>query len=338
MLKIMKRNAVVILVVFALLAIAYTAFELFVPVQAGNKNIEVEIPRGATFRQAAEILQRERLIRDAKVFLLLGRLAGADRKIRAGFYSFWSSMSPMDIFSIIRGGRIIEFELRVIEGDSLYEIAEAFEKAGVESSEKVLELCRDPDFLETHAIEAPSAEGYLFPDTYVVPKGMKAEDALGLMIQRMAAKVGPDAQARAQSLGMTFNQVLTLASIIEKEAVVDSERPIISAVYHNRLKKGMMLQADPTAIYGVKRSRERITRNDLKLRTPYNTYVIKGLPPGPIAAPGIKSIEAALRPARVSYLYFVSNDDGTHNFSETLSAHSEAVRSYREKKRQREEG
>jgi UPF0755 protein len=334
----MQRNAAVILVVFALLAIAYTAFELFVPVQAVNKNIEVEIPRGATFRQAAEILQRERLIRDVKVFLLLGKLAGADRKIRAGFYSFWSSMSPMDIFSIIRKGRIIEFELRVLEGDSLYEIADTFEKAGVESAEKVLDLCRDPDFLEKHAIEAPSAEGYLFPDTYVVPKGMKAEDALGLMIQHMAEKAGPAAQAKARRMGMTLNEVLTLASIIEKEAVVDSERPIISAVYHNRLRKGMMLQADPTAIYGVKRSRERITRNDLQRRTPYNTYVIKGLPPGPIAAPGLKSIEAALQPAPVSYLYFVSNNDGTHNFSDTLSEHAEAVRSYREKKRQKEEG
>jgi UPF0755 protein len=129
-----------------------------------------------------------------------------------------------------------------------------------------------------------------------------------------------------------------MASIIEKEAVADDERPLIAAVYFNRLKKNMPLQADPTAIYGIKAAREKITRNDLFTKTPYNTYVIKGLPPGPIASPGLKSIIAALHPADVPYLYFVSNNDGTHNFSETLSQHAEAVRAYRDKKRIQREG
>ncbi|MDA8077788.1 MAG: endolytic transglycosylase MltG [Nitrospiraceae bacterium] len=334
----MVRNALVVLAGFLLMVIAYAAFEMFVPVRSGNKNIEVEIPRGATFRQAADVLWKERLIRDKKIFLALGRLTGADRKIRAGFYSFWSNMSPLDIFSIIRKGRIIEFELRVIEGDSLYEIAETFAKAGLVSEEEFMELVRDPGILASHDIEAQSMEGYLYPDTYIVPKGIKAEDALDIMLSRMKEKFSPEIAARAEALGMTKTGVLTLASIIEKEAVADEERPVISAVYHNRLRKGMPLQADPTSIYGIKSSKERITKADLQRKTPYNTYVIKGLPPGPIASPGLKSMIAAVNPAQVPYLYFVSNNDGTHNFSISLNEHEAAVRAYREKKRTKEEG
>ena len=334
----MVRNALVVLAGFLLMVIAYAAFEMFVPVRSGNKNIEVEIPRGATFRQAADVLWKERLIRDKKIFLALGRLTGADRKIRAGFYSFWSNMSPLDIFSIIRKGRIIEFELRVIEGDSLYEIAETFAKAGLVSKEEFMELVRDPGILASHDIEAQSMEGYLYPDTYIVPKGIKAEDALDIMLSRMKEKFSPEIAARAEALGMTKTGVLTLASIIEKEAVADEERPVISAVYHNRLRKGMPLQADPTSIYGIKSSKERITKADLQRKTPYNTYVIKGLPPGPIASPGLKSMIAAVNPAQVPYLYFVSNNDGTHNFSISLNEHEAAVRAYREKKRTKEEG
>ena len=154
------------------------------------------------------------------------------------------------------------------------------------------------------------------------------------MIARMREKYTDKLAARAQELGMTRNQVLTLASIIEKEAVIDSERSVISAVYHNRLRKNMQLQADPTAIYGVKSSKERITLNDLKRKTAYNTYAIKGLPPGPIASPGLKSIVAALYPANVSYLYFVSQDDRSHRFAETEKEHAENVRLYRAKKRE----
>ncbi len=334
----MVRNALVMLAGFLLMVAAYAAFEMFVPVQSGNKNIEVEIPRGSTFRQAADILWKEKLIRDKKLFLVLGRLTGADRKIRAGFYSFWSSMSPLDIFSIIRKGRIIEFELRVLEGDSLYEIAETFAKSGLVTKEEFMELARDPDILSSYDIEAQSMEGYLYPDTYIVPKGIKARDALDIMLSRMKEKFSPEIVARAEALGMTRTEVLTLASIIEKEAVVDEERPVISAVYHNRLKKRMPLQADPTSIYGIKSSKERITRADLQRKTPYNTYVIRGLPPGPIASPGLKSMIAAVNPAAVPYLYFVSNNDGTHNFSVSLGEHEEAVRAYREKKRTKEEG
>ena len=333
----MKKNIAVILLSIIFMSGLYSAFELLVPVQTDNRNVEIEIPKGSTFRQAAEILAEQKFIRDARIFLLLGRLTGADRKIRAGYYSIWSSMSPLDIFKIILKGRIIEYEIKVLEGDSIYEVADAFAKTGIITTEDFLRLSRDPEFLSSHNIPAPSVEGYIFPDTYIIPKGVKAEDALGSMIDRMDQKFSGDLQKRAEKIGMTKGDVLTLASIIEKEAIEDSERPMISAVYHNRLRKKMQLQADPTSIYGLKRSSERITLSDLRRKTPYNTYLIKGLPPGPIASPGLKSIIAALHPADVPYLYFVSNNDGTHVFSVTIAEHEEAVKAYRDKRKSDEE-
>jgi len=328
----MKKNIVAILISIFIMSILYSAFEMLVPAQTGSKNIEIEIPKGATFRQAVDILLKENLIRDKRIFLLLGRLTGADREIRYGYYSIWANMSPLDIFKIIRRGRIIEYEIKILEGDSVIEIAEAFSKAGIISEKDFTRLSKDPDFLSSYNIDAPSIEGYIFPDTYLIPKGVSAEDALGSMIDRMREKYSDDLLAKAEEMGITENEVLTLASIIEKEAVIDSERPLISAVYHNRLKKRMPLQADPTCIYGIKSSKEKITRADLQRKTPYNTYVVRGLPPGPIASPGLKSIIAALNPADVSYLYFVAHDDRTHQFSATATDHLEAVKLYRERK------
>ena len=313
---------------------SYTAFEMLVPVQTGNGKLEIEIPRGSTFRQAVDILHDQKLIRDKNIFLLVGRLTGADRKIRAGFYSLWSSMSPFDIFKIIRRGQIIEYELKILEGDSLLEISAQFEKNGIMPKEEFMNLAHDPEFLDSYKIDSKSVEGYIFPDTYKIPKGISPKDALGSMIDKMREKFSPDILARMEKMGMTENQVLTLASIIEKEAVVDSERPLISAVYHNRLKKKMQLQADPTSIYGIKSSREKITREDLRRKTLYNTYQIKGLPPGPIASPGLKSIMAALYPADVPYIYFVSQDDRTHQFSTTAEEHIEAVKLYRQRQQE----
>lgn len=332
----MKKNLLIIFSIILLLAFLYPLFEMLLPVQSGSGNTEIEIPSGATFRQAVDILYNEKLIRDKKIFLLLGRLTGADRKIRAGFYSIWNSMSPLDIFRIIKKGHIVEYEIKILEGDSVIEIANAFEKAGVSTKEDFLELSKDHDLLSSYDIESPSIEGYLFPDTYIIPKGIDAEEAVGIMIDRMREKYSEKLLSRTKEIRMTENEVLTLASIIEKEAVVDEERPLVSAVYHNRLKKRMPLQADPTSIYGVKSSKEKITSNDLKRKTPYNTYTIKGLPPGPIASPGLKSIIAALYPADVPYIFFVSSSDCTHQFSSTISEHLQAVKLLRERNLNRE--
>jgi UPF0755 protein len=333
----MKKNLSIIFTSIILMAFSYAALVMFVPAQSGNRNLEIEIPRGSSFRQAIDILYNNRLLRDKKVFLLAGRLTGADRKIRAGFYSIWSSMTPFQIFNIIRKGQIIEYEVKILEGDSLLEISRQFEKTGIIRHEEFMQLVKSPAFLNSYGIKTKSIEGYIFPDTYRIPKGVSPEYALGSMIDKMREKFSPELLARMEEIGLTENQLLTLASIIEKEAVVDSERPLISAVYHNRLKRQMPLQADPTAIYGIKSSRAKITREDLLRDTPYNTYRIKGLPPGPIASPGLKSILAALYPADVPYIFFVSLDNRMHQFSTTLEEHIIAVNLYRQRQQELKE-
>ncbi len=316
-----------------LVLVLYSAVELVIPLPFGNKPMEFEIKRGATFRQVVNDLAERGLVRDRWVIHVLGRLTGADRRIRAGFYSLWGTMTPWQIFTAIRQGKIIEYEITVVPGDSLREIEKKFSsQAGTDPAE-FQKISTDKDFLETLDVDAPSLEGYIFPDTYRFPKGLEVKDALSMMVDRLREKFTDDMTARALELDISERDVLTLASIIEKEAITDDERPVIAAVYYNRLKRNMPLQADPTAIYGVKDSREKILREDLLRKTPYNTYVIKGLPPGPIASPGLRSIQAALNPADVPYLYFVSNNDGTHSFSITLSNHEEAVRAYRDKKK-----
>ena len=333
----MKRTNVFILVGILFVACSYFFIQLLVPLPTENKTIEVQIPPGTTFWQALEIFSREGLLRDKNILLLFGRISGIDRKIRAGYYSVSGSVSPLDIFKMLKEGRIIEYDITVLEGDSLLEIGDKLSSKGIISQDDFKQLASDEEFLYSYDIDAPSIEGYIFPDTYKVAKGMDPKDALGVMINRMRVKFTPDLCERASEIGFSEKETLTLASIIEKESATDEERFLISAVFHNRLRKGIPLQADPTAIYGIKSSKEKITASDLRKKTKYNTYVIRGLPPGPIASPGIRSIEAALYPADVPYVYFVSNNDGTHHFSVTAEEHSVAVRAYREKKLKEEQ-
>jgi len=333
----MKRNIIVIIFCLVFLYAAYAAVEFMAPLPEGTKTREVQIPKGATFRQAVEILAKERLIRDKNLFIFIGRLTGLHRKIRDGYYSITGAMNPLSVLMLLKNGQIIEYDITIVEGDSLLEIGEKLAERNIVDREGFEKLSTDKSFLRAYNIDAPSIEGYIFPDTYKLPKGIEPENALGMMINSLREKYPERLRTRAAELGFSEREVLTLASIIEKEAIINSERPLISAVYHNRLKKRMPLQADPTAVYGIKRSSERITMSDLKRKTPYNTYIIKGLPPGPIASPGIKSITAALYPAEVPYKYFVSNNDGTHQFSVTADEHVKAVEAYRGKKQREKE-
>lgn len=329
------KKKIIISTSLLLLFFLYMAIRLFSALPLGNKPIEFEIKRGSTFRQAVDALADKGLARDRWVILLMGKITGIDHKIKAGYYTLWGSMSPYEIFTAIRKGKVIEYELTVVPGDSLLEIAEKFSATGITDAKSFIRLCSDSSILDAYDVDAPSLEGYLFPDTYKFPKGLDAEEVISLMVNRLWEKYDADMLWQTYEMGLTERELLTMASIIEKEAVVDEERPIIAAVYYNRLKKKMPLQADPTATYGIKSSKEKIYKKDLLRKTSYNTYVIKGLPPGPIASPGFKSIEAALNPEKAPYLYFVSNNDGTHKFSETLTSHNQAVTVYRGKKKSR---
>jgi UPF0755 protein len=325
----MLKNNAVILAVIAVLASIYVFLEMALDLAPLKEPVTVEIRQGMSFGQAMDMLIMKELTRDPNVFAAFGRLTGVDKKIAPGRYCFKGRLSPFDVFRKLKEGSITPWEVTILEGDTLEDIKVKLLKDSLVSEEEFDRLAVDREFMNRMQIQAPSLEGYLFPDTYRIDKGLDADKILTMMVRRLREKYDERLLERTREIGLDERRVLTLASIIEREAAVDSERPLISAVYHNRIKRRMYLQADPTAIYGVKSLSAGVRKEDLKRKTPYNTYRIKGLPPGPIASPGLKSIKAALYPAEVPYLYFVSNNDGTHTFSRTMKEHNRAVRKYR---------
>lgn len=302
---------------------------IIAPVSFDESWKEVEIPGGVSYSKGLDILQENEIIKSKLGLLIIGKITGADTQLKPGYYSLSASMSPLQIFDDLIAGRTIQFTVTIPEGSTLQQIKEKFLEKGLLDDES-WQLAYDKDFLSLLGINAPSLEGYIFPDTYNFSKGTDPGTIFRIMVQRLREVFDEDMTARMGELRMSENRVLTLASIIEKEAIYDLERPLISAVYHNRLRKKMKLQADPTVMYGVETRDTRIRYRDLRRETPYNTYKIKGLPPGPIASPGLKSIKAALNPADVDYLFFVSKNDGTHFFSRTGKEHVEAVALYQQ--------
>jgi UPF0755 protein len=305
----------------------FVYLNLLLPLSFENRWIEVKIPQGSSYSQGLNILEEKGIIKNRFIFLVLGRLMNIERKLRAGYYNLNTSMRPIEVFNRLRKGMIVQYTIVIPEGATLQDIKPKLMSTGL-VDEDSWQLVMDKEFLLSLNIDAPSLEGYIYPDTYSFAKGVDPRDIFRIMVNRLRQNFDESLRQRAEELGMSEREVLTLASIIEKEAIFDSERPLISAVYHNRLKKNMRLQADPTVVYGIKRMQDGITWKDLKRNTPYNTYIINGLPPGPIASPGIKSIRAALYPADVDYLYFVSKNDGTHYFSRTGEEHLKAVMIY----------
>jgi len=303
---------------------------LFVPPTKEKEWKEVQVTEGMSFKAIAGTLRKEGVIRYRGYFEIIGRLQGISRKVRVGYYGLNTNMSMWEVLEALRKGRIIEYEVVVPEGYNLYQIGWTISNTPLISDpQQFIKLVKDKNYVHSLGVDADTLEGYLFPDTYYLPKGIKLEDIPKKMVLRYKAVFDDSYRARAQELGFSEQQVITLASIIEKEAKVSSERKLISAVYHNRLKKGMRLQADPTAVYGTKAWITKVTLNDLKRKSPYNTYLHKGLPPGPIANPGQGAILAALYPDRVDYLFFVAQGDGSHYFSTDYGTHEKAVGRYR---------
>ncbi len=309
-------------------------FFIFVtmPRSSNKRIIPIQIIPGRNLKDTAEDLFHANLIRNPLKFRLLARLKRYDTKIKAGEYSFSAAMSPNEILDLLVQGKVSLYKLTIPEGYNIHQIASLLSETGLCSKEKFLSAAFSHDLARDQGIDAASVEGYLFPETYSFPKGMTPEKIIFTMIKRFRTVFVPDWETQAKELGMTVHQAVTLASIIEKETGAAVERPIISSVFHNRLKKGMRLQSDPTVIYGINNFDGNITREHLRKHTPYNTYTIYGLPPGPIASPGLKAIEAALYPAETSYLYFVSKKDSTHQFSTNIKDHNLAVRNYQLRK------
>jgi UPF0755 protein len=289
----------------------------------------VEVKRGEPFLALARRLADANAIADARLFTLLARARGDDRRIRSGEYELAGNATGPEVLDALVSGKQRLRMVTVPEGLTLVEIALLLERAGFADAARIRDLAADPGFVARLELPAPRLEGYLFPDTYAFERGVTAEEIVTRMTARFREMFTPDLAQAAQERGLTIDQAVTLASIVEEEAAVAAERPTISAVFHNRLKRGMPLQSDPTVLYGVASSDGRIRSADLTRATPYNTYVIPGLPPGPIANPGRASLEAAVRPASgVTALYFVARNDRTHEFNDSLADHNRAVNRY----------
>ena len=289
----------------------------------------VDIPAQESAFGIADRLHGSGAIRSRIGFVALSLVRGSVRSLKAGEYELPRGASTLDVLALLEGGRVRQHPVLHPEGGSIAEVARTLEAARLAPAADVVRTAGDRAFLRAHGIEGPSAEGYLFPDTYHFVRGMTAEQLLGRMVQRMQGKLTAAIRERATARHLTIHELLTLASIIEREAMVREERRIISAVFWNRLRLGMPLQADPTVQYAMGKERRVLTRADLTTDHPYNTYTRPGLPPGPIASPGLDAIEATLDPAAVNYLYFVKKDDQRHHFSATVEEHNTAVARYR---------
>jgi UPF0755 protein len=331
-----KERAVDLTITLAgiVVALAATAYVHFLAPPSWERHSKViTIQSGDGFRDIARVLEENGIVRDRRSFYLLARIEGAIPKVKAGEYEMNTRMTPKMVLSKMVQGDVIKYPITVPEGFNLFQIGEVLHQSKVCNKKFFLEKVKDFSLIASLGLEVDNLEGYLFPDTYNFPKGLGAELAIRQMVARFKTVYASLAK-RAEQLGLSRKDVVTLASMIEKEAADDQERRLISAVFHNRLQRGMALQSDPTAVYGVKTKEaknERITKQDLLRKTPYNTYQFIGLPKGPIANPGLKSLYAVLYPADVSYLYFVSKNDRTHYFSSTLSEHNRAVAKYQRK-------
>ncbi len=292
-----------------------------------------EVQKGQNPNELTKALINRGIISQGKKFLWVGRIGRQWSRVKAGEYRFSPTMSPASIFSVLTSGVSMKYPLTLREGENMYELAQDLESKNLAKKEEFLALCKNPDFIASlglfHDLPPTSLEGYLFPDTYFFNKAMTNTDMIKQMVKHFFDFWGPHEQERSIQLKLTRHEIITLASMIEKETGAPEERPLISSIFHNRLHLKMRLQSDPTTIYGMwDRYHGKIHKKDLLEKNKYNTYTIQALPVGPIANPGKESIQAALFPAESPFLYFVSHNDGTHKFSKTIQEHNQAVQKY----------
>ena len=321
------------IIIFIWMTAGFFYHQATVSVGENTQTIILSIPPGATLKKISKDLQSLSLIRNASAFRLLANIRQKQTHIQVGEYELNQSMLPMDILKAITSGKTVLHPVTIPEGYRISEIAELLTETISINKEIFIKETRNKDLLNKLNITSKSLEGYLFPETYHFSKHTSEKKIIQTMLntfqQRMKTK---KIQHQIQSSDMSLHEIITLASLIEKETGMNGERKHISSVFHNRLKRKMRLQTDPTVIYAIEYFDGNIRKKDLNIDSPYNTYRHKGLPPGPIASPGIKSIVAALNPIKTSHLYFVSKKDGSHQFSSSLKEHNRAVQKYQLKK------
>jgi UPF0755 protein len=287
------------------------------------------IPPRTSLRAASESLGKAGLINSPRFFRLYAKIRGGDRQIRSGTYELKKNLGYGDILDALTLGKGIVRTVTIPEGFSVRQVVRAVATKLQVPTESVESAVRDTALRRRLDIPAATLDGYLFPDTYTLPEGSTARDAIALMVRRFEQVWTPQWTARLDTIGLNRNDVMTLASIVEEEARLPQERPVIAGVYMNRLRQGMLLQADPTVQYALPEHQTRLLFKHLRVKSDYNTYIKKGLPPGPIASPGKPSIVAALYPAQVPYKYFVAFPDGHHEFRATQAQHDAIVREAR---------
>jgi len=317
--------------VTVLLAVAGTApwfYFLWQPVMPPAPQ-QLTVGAGASLHAVAKRLEADGVIASARWFRLLARLRGDESRIRTGIYDFSESATPGAVLDRLVAGDVRRLQVTIPEGFDLRQIAARLEATGVAPADEILRLARDPQVCARLQVEAPSLEGYLFPETYTIEAGLAPERVLATLVEQLRRQLTPELLDAARSHHLDTNAFLTLASIVQKEAGNNDEMPLIAAVFLNRLRLGIPLQADPTVIYGLGDAfTGNLTKKHLREPNPYNTYTRRGLPPGPIASPGRAALEAVAHPAEVTYLYFVARGDGTHEFSRTLKEHNLAVQRF----------
>ncbi len=339
--------AAVALVVLGGLAAGTWAYLLMERPYKGYADAEtfVEIAPGSNPQSMGRALSDAGVIQSAAAFRIAVWLEGAGRRLQAGEYRFDSPMTPRAVVDKIVRGDVFLRPVTFREGLTIRQMAAIFEERGFGTAGEFVAAASKPGPIRELDPQATDLEGYLFPDTYTLPRRTTADDLVARMVSRFEKALTPETRQQAASRGLRVRALVTLASLVEKETAKADERPLVAAVYANRLKAGMGMQCDPTVIYALERAGRyngNLTRADLQFDSPYNTYRYAGLPPGPIAAPGQASLEAAANPAAVDYLYFVSRNDGSHAFATTLNEHNRNVFEYQirffRERRQRETG
>ena len=307
-----------------------------IPLSSETSHVVIEVKKGGGLNNISSLLHQKGLIKDPQAFKLLALIKGVVSNLKAGEYRLSPAMTQVEILNKISRGLVIQHSVTIPEGYNVYEIGDLLQKNNITKKDTFIARAFDPEIINKLGFNTNSLEGYLFPETYFFEKNVSDYDIIKKMAATFKKKIMThEIMATVKKSKLSFHNIVTLASIIEKETGKEEERPLISAVFHNRLRKKMRLQSDPTVIYSIKNFDGNIRKKDLKIDSPYNTYRYGGLPPGPIANPGLSSIKTALNPAKVGYLYFVSKKNGEHKFSSTLKEHNRAVLKYQKRRRAR---
>jgi UPF0755 protein len=336
-----SRRIIIIAAALVLLALLGAA----AVVQALRWSLEPALPSapsavfvvepGTSLGQVARELESRGLVRNAVAFKLLARYRKLDGALQVGEYEFSAALSPEEILTRIVEGRVMTYEVAIPEGLTAVQIAPRIEAAGLSNAAEFLAFANDPESAGSLGVEGVTLEGYLFPETYRLPRGLSVRDVAKVLVDQFLI-VWREIEPLAREQELSMREVVTLASIVEKETAAPQERPLIASVFRNRMKRGMRLETDPTVIYGIPDFDGNLRRRDLEnAANPYNTYQIPGLPPGPIANPGADALRAVVNPAESEFLFFVSRNDGTHVFSKTYAEHVRAVDEYQRKRRSR---